>query len=45
MSWNDPINWMLSEAIGELARAERLRQQFFSLQSAGSPSWESTAPI
>jgi HSP20 family molecular chaperone IbpA len=40
MSRNDPINWMLSEAIGELARAERLRQQFFSLQSAGSPSWE-----
>lgn len=40
MSRNDPINWMLSEAIGSLARAERLRQQFFSLQSAGSPSWE-----
>jgi len=40
MSINDPINWMLSEAIGSLARAERMRQQFFSLQSAGSPSWE-----
>lgn len=35
----DPMNWMLSEAIGSLARAERLRQQFFSLQS-GAPSWE-----
>jgi len=35
----DPMNWMLSEAIGSLARAERLRQQFFSLQSGG-PSWE-----
>lgn len=32
MSINDPINWMLSEAIGSLARAERLRQQFFTLQ-------------
>jgi len=37
MSTNDPINWMLSEAIGSLARAERLRQQFFTLRSA---SWE-----
>jgi HSP20 family protein len=37
MSMNDPINWMLSEAIGSLARAERLRQQFFTLQSA---CWE-----
>ena len=36
----DPINWMLSEAIGSLARAERLRQQFFNLQSAGGPCWE-----
>jgi HSP20 family protein len=34
---NDPINWMLSEAIGSLTRAERLRQQFFTLQSA---CWE-----
>jgi HSP20 family protein len=43
MSTKDPINWMLSEAIESLARAERLHQQFFSLQpSAGSrePSWE-----
>jgi HSP20 family protein len=40
MSTNDPINWMLSEAIGSLARAERLRQQFFNLQSAAGPSWE-----
>ncbi len=43
MSNKDPINWMLSEAIGSLARAERLRQQFFVLQSAGSPReacWE-----
>ena len=37
MSTKDPVNWMLSEAIDSLARAERLRQQFFSLQStAGS---------
>jgi HSP20 family protein len=40
MSAKDPINWMLSEAIGSLARAERLHQQFFGLQSAGSPSWQ-----
>jgi HSP20 family molecular chaperone IbpA len=37
MSMNDPINWMLSEAIGSLTRDERLRQQFFTLQSA---CWE-----
>jgi HSP20 family protein len=39
----DPVNWMLSEAIDTLARAERLHRQFFSLQpSEGSQesSWE-----
>jgi HSP20 family protein len=39
----DPVNWMLSEAIDSLARAERLRQQFFSLQPSADPqesSWE-----
>ena len=38
-----PVNWMLSEAIDTLARAERLHRQFFSLQpSEGSQesSWE-----
>jgi HSP20 family protein len=38
-----PVNWMLSEAIDSLARAERLHRQFFTLQpSAGSQesSWE-----
>ena len=43
MPRKDPVNWMLSEAIDSLARAERLSQQFFNLQSrAGSPepSWE-----
>jgi HSP20 family protein len=43
MSNRDPINWMLSEAIGSLARAERLRQQFFVLQSQSGPReacWE-----
>jgi HSP20 family molecular chaperone IbpA len=43
MSSKDPVNWMLIEAVDSLARAERLHQQFFSLQpSAGSrePSWE-----
>jgi HSP20 family protein len=43
MSSKDPINWMLSEAIETLARAERLHQQFLNLQPwAGTrePSWE-----
>jgi HSP20 family protein len=43
MSRKDPINWMLSEAIDSLARAERMRQQFFRLQSAAGSresSWE-----
>ena len=43
MSTKNPVNWMLSEAIESLARAERMHQQFFSLQSAASarePSWE-----
>jgi HSP20 family molecular chaperone IbpA len=43
MSTKNPVNWMLSEAIDSLARAERLHQQFFSLQSAAGarePSWE-----
>jgi HSP20 family protein len=38
MSNRDPTNWMLSEAIGSLARAERLRQQFFVLQAESC--WE-----
>jgi HSP20 family molecular chaperone IbpA len=37
MSTKDPANWMLAEAIGSFARAERLRQQFFSLRESG---WE-----
>jgi HSP20 family protein len=43
MSTKDPVNWMLSEAIDSLPRAERLRQQFFNLQSvagAREASWE-----
>jgi HSP20 family molecular chaperone IbpA len=43
MSAKDPINWMLSNAIETLARAERLHQQFLNLQPwAGTrePSWE-----
>src|SRR3982074_591702 len=43
MSRKDPVNWMLSEAIDSLARAERLGQQFFSLQptpASREPSWE-----
>jgi HSP20 family molecular chaperone IbpA len=43
MSTKNPVNWMLSEAIDQLTRAERLHQQFFRLQSAAGarePSWE-----
>jgi HSP20 family molecular chaperone IbpA len=41
MAPKPPINWMLSEAVHALARAERLHQQFFNLQSsAGEASWE-----
>ena len=43
MSTKDPINWMLSNAIETLARAERLHQQFLNLQpltGASEPSWQ-----
>jgi len=43
MGPKDPINWMLSDAIETLARAERLQQQFLNLHPrAGSreASWE-----
>jgi HSP20 family molecular chaperone IbpA len=38
----DPINWMLSDAIATLARAERLHQQFLRLQPTEKrePCWE-----
>ena len=39
----DPVNWMLSEAIETLARAERLHRQFFQLRPAPrsrEPCWE-----
>ena len=38
MAPKDPNNWMLSDAIETLARAERLHQQFSNLQPlAGRP--------
>jgi HSP20 family molecular chaperone IbpA len=43
MSNKDPINWMLSNAIETLARAERLHQQFLNLKpltGTREPSWE-----
>src|SRR6516225_12186801 len=42
MAKRDPVNWMLSEAIESLARAERMHQRLFSLQSTPQrePSWE-----
>ena len=39
----NPVNWMLSEAIESLARAERMHHQLFSLQPTAErrqPSWE-----
>ena len=39
----DPINWMLSDAIETLARAERLHQRFLNLQprtGTREPCWE-----
>ena len=42
MSTRDPLNWMLSEAIDSLTRAERLHRQFFSLHTtdAREARWE-----
>ncbi|RZN30270.1 Hsp20/alpha crystallin family protein [Bradyrhizobium sp. Leo121] len=42
MPTKDPVNWMLSEAIESLARAERLHQRLFSLQPGGTRevNWE-----
>src|ERR1700749_4252339 len=43
MSSRDPVNWMLSEAIEQLARAEGMHRQFFSLKAPAEPrvsSWE-----
>jgi HSP20 family protein len=43
MPKRDPTNWMLSEAIEDLARAERMRRQMFQLQNAAGTrevSWE-----
>jgi hypothetical protein len=42
MSTKDPIDWMLSDAIGTLARAERLHQQFLKLRplvGTREPCW------
>ena len=38
----DPANWMLSEAIDALARAERMHRQLFQLQRSQTraPAWE-----
>jgi HSP20 family protein len=43
MPTRDPLNWMLSDAIETIARAERLHQQFVKLRpwaGADEPSWE-----
>jgi HSP20 family protein len=43
MPTRDPANWMLSEAIETLARAERMHRQIFQLRASGNvrePRWE-----
>ena len=45
MPTKDPLNWMLSEAIESLARAERLQAKLFSLQPTTAPSWEPPVDI
>ena len=43
MAGRDPMNWMLSQAIEQLSRAERMHRQFFSLTSTAEPrgsTWE-----
>ena len=40
MPSRDPLNWMLSEAIDRLTRAERLHRQFFTLHPSAEASWE-----
>lgn len=43
MSSKNSMDWMLSEAIGQLARAERIHRQFFRLSTTAelpAPSWE-----
>lgn len=43
MSSRDPKNWMLSEAIEQLSRAERMHREFFRLSTATETrmsSWE-----
>jgi HSP20 family protein len=43
MSTKDPVDWMLSDAIGTLVRAERPHQQFLKLRplvGTREPCWE-----
>jgi|SRR5947199_4160276 len=36
----DPFNWMLSEAIESLTRAERLQKRIFTVERGGGHAWE-----
>jgi HSP20 family protein len=40
MPTKDPFNWMLSEAIESLTRAERLHKRLFTVPQSGGPAWE-----
>ena len=39
MATKDPFNWMLSEAIDSLIRAQRLQKRLFTVPQSG-PAWE-----
>jgi HSP20 family molecular chaperone IbpA len=40
MSTKDPFNWMLSEAMQSLTRAERLHKRLFTVPQSGGAAWE-----
>jgi HSP20 family protein len=40
MPTKDPFNWMLSDAIESLIRAERLHKRLFTVPQSGGPAWE-----
>lgn len=40
MARGDPQDWMWSEAVAMLARAERMHRQLFSPPQGGRPAWE-----
>jgi len=46
MRFQDPMAWMLSEAIEQIQRADRLQRQFFRIgQSSAAACWEPPVDI